>query len=57
MLLAGAEVHSGFMPRKARDFLFGRGGEPRQQTKWQRAPSSVTSQAHFIQPHPKLETD
>src|SRR2546425_10443288 len=28
VLLVGAEVHSGFMPWKAWDFLFGRGGEP-----------------------------
>src|SRR5205823_4106822 len=28
LLLVGAEVHSGFMPWTAWDFLFGRGGEP-----------------------------
>jgi 3-oxoacyl-[acyl-carrier-protein] synthase III len=28
VLLVGAEVHSGFMPWTAWDFLFGRGGEP-----------------------------
>jgi 3-oxoacyl-[acyl-carrier-protein] synthase-3 len=28
VLLVGAEVHSGFMPWKAWDFLFGRGGAP-----------------------------
>src|SRR6267143_1672564 len=28
VLLVGAEVHSGFMPRNAWDVLFGRGGEP-----------------------------
>ena len=28
VLLVGAEVHSGFMPWKAWDFLFGRGGQP-----------------------------
>jgi 3-oxoacyl-[acyl-carrier-protein] synthase III len=28
VLLVGAEVHSGFMPWKAWDYLFGRGGEP-----------------------------
>src|ERR1700693_5014538 len=28
VLLVGAEVHSGFMPWKRWDYLFGRGGEP-----------------------------